>query len=120
MYCRFVRSAINLAGCLAVVAMPLGLDNAQGQEVAHFHHVHLNVTNPAETMRFYQRVFGAVPVKFMGKTDALFTERSFILMTKVANPPPAEIKSGIWHIGWGGVDVPNEYQWWKTQGVKIH
>ena len=42
-------------------------------EPAHFHHVHLNVTDPAESSRFYQRVFGAVPVKFRGSADALFT-----------------------------------------------
>jgi catechol 2,3-dioxygenase-like lactoylglutathione lyase family enzyme len=101
---------------MVLVFVPLAL----GQEQAHFHHVHLNVTNPPETMRYYQRVFGAVPIKFMGKTEALFTERSFILLTKVDAPPPAEIKSGIWHIGWGGVDLPHEYQWWQAMGVKIH
>jgi len=115
----FSRRAIVRA-CLASSLMLLAAISSRGQEVAHFHHVHLNVTNQQETMKFYQRVFGAVPVKFMGKRDALFTERSFILMTKVDLPPPAEIKSGIWHIGWGGVDVPHEYAWWKAHGVKIH
>jgi len=114
-----VRRAIVQVFFVTAVVL-LGAISSRGQEAAHFHHVHLNVTNPAETMKFYQRVFGAVPVKFMGKRDALFTERSFILMTKVDLPPPAAIKSGIWHIGWGGVDVPHEYQWWKARGVKIH
>jgi catechol 2,3-dioxygenase-like lactoylglutathione lyase family enzyme len=82
--------------------------------------VHLNVTNPAVSQRFYQRVFGATPIKFMGRLDALYTERSFILLTKVDAPPPSEIASGIWHIGWGGVDMPHEYEWWKAHGAKIH
>jgi catechol 2,3-dioxygenase-like lactoylglutathione lyase family enzyme len=88
-------------------------------ERAHFHHVCLNVTNIDESIRFYSRVFGAVPVKFRG-ADALFTERSLILFNKVSEPPPSELVSGIWHIGWGGVDVKNEYEWWKTHGVDIH
>src|SRR5882724_2266025 len=82
---------------------------AQGQSIvherAHFHHVRLNVTNVDESIRFYSRVFGAVAVKFHGVSDALFTERSLILFNKVAQPPPSELSSGIWHIGWGGVDV---------------
>jgi len=98
--------------------------NALGQSIdnprAHFHHVRLNVTNVDESIRFYSRVFGAVPVKFHGVSDALFTERSLILFNKVAQPPPSELSSGIWHIGWGGVDVKNEFEWWKKQGVDIH
>lgn len=87
---------------------------------AHFHHVHLNVTNPQKTIEFYERVFGATKIKFEGKNDALYTERSFILLNQVASPPPSELKSGLWHMGWGGVDVPHEYEWWKAHGVKIH
>jgi len=87
---------------------------------AHFHHVRLNVTNVDESVRFYSRVFGAVPVKFHGTADALFTERSLILFNKVTPPPPSDLVSGIWHIGWGGVDVKNEYEWWKAHGVEIH
>jgi catechol 2,3-dioxygenase-like lactoylglutathione lyase family enzyme len=91
-----------------------------GDEPAHFHHVRLNVTNVQESIRFYSRYFGAVPVKFHGVADALFTERSLILFNKVDQPPPSELKSGIWHIGWGGVDVKNEFEWWKGRGLKIH
>ena len=89
-------------------------------ETAHFHHVHLNVTDPARTIQFYGNVFGATPTKFAGVSDALFTERSFILLTKVAVPPPSELHSAIWHIGWGGVDVANEYEWLKKKGVPFH
>ena len=90
------------------------------RESAHFHHVHLNVTDPRETLRFYQFMFGAIQMRFRGAADALFTERSFILFNEVGEPPPSELASGIWHIGWGSVDVPNEYRWWKDQGMKVH
>jgi catechol 2,3-dioxygenase-like lactoylglutathione lyase family enzyme len=101
------------------------LARAAGQSVdderrARFHHVRLNVTNVDESIRFYSRVFGAVPIKFHGVADALFTERSYILFNKVTDPPAADLTSGIWHIGWGGVDVKNEYEWWKERGVDIH
>ena len=92
----------------------------RGDEPARFHHVHLNVTNVEESTRFYARVFGAVPVKYRGTVDALFTERSFLFLDQVAQPPPSALTSGIWHIGWGGVDVKNEFEWWKSRGVKIH
>lgn len=89
-------------------------------EPAHFHHVHLNVTDPEATMKFYERVLGAVRTKYRGAADALFTERSFILMNKVDAPPPSSLVSGIWHIGWGGVDVLAEYNWWKDRDVTFH
>lgn len=92
----------------------------RADEPAHFHHVRLNVTDVDKSLKFYQRVFGAVPVKFRGGPDALFTERSFILFNRVDKPADATLNTGIWHIGWGGVDVKNEYAWWKSKGVDIH
>ena len=106
---------------LIVVLLSLGLAAVAGaNEPAHFHHVRLNVTDVDRTRQFYQRVFGAVPIRFRGAADALFTERSFILFNEVDEPPPHALRSGIWHIGWGGVDVQNEYEWWRTRGVDIH
>ena len=51
---------------------------------------------------------------------ALFTERSFLLLNKVDTAPDSKLNTGIWHIGWGGVDVKNEYEWWKRHDVTIH
>jgi catechol 2,3-dioxygenase-like lactoylglutathione lyase family enzyme len=117
-----------MSGCVRSVVLALALGGwcvagaaAQAPpEPASFHHVHLNVADPQKTIEFYQRVFGAVLVKFQGVADALFTERSFILMNKVSRPAPAELTTAIWHIGWGGVDLPNEFNWWKAKGVEFH
>src|SRR5579864_9395015 len=95
---------------LASAALLLPPLAGRAEEPAHFHHVRLNVTDVAKSVRFYARVFGAVPVKFQGVADALFTERSFILFNRVEQPPPNELTSAVWHIGWGGVDVKNEYE----------
>lgn len=103
----------------AIAAQPVGRD-ADTQRSAHFHHVRLNVTDAQKSLEFYQFMFGATPVRFRGAADALFTERSFILLNQVAEPAPTALESGIWHIGWGGVDVPNEFRWWKSQGMDVH
>lgn len=89
-------------------------------EPAHFHHVHLNVVDIDKSIDFYRRILGGVPVTFRHKAPAVFTERSFILFNKVDEPAPGQQDSGIWHLGWGGVDVPNEYKWLVSQGVDIH
>lgn len=109
---------------VALACLLLGQEGASADKVqsppAHFHHVHLNVTDVDRSLKFYSRVFGAVPVKYNGAVDALFTERSFLLFEPVKESPPSALRSGIWHIGWGGVDVPNEYAWWKRHGVDFH
>ena len=96
--------------------------NVRAQEAtpANFHHVHLNVTDPDRSIAFYTKIFGAIETHYANTARALFTERSFILLNEVELPPATELKSGLWHIGWGGVDVPNEYEWFKSQGVSIH
>lgn len=104
-----------------LLAMCLGpMLRAEEAGSAHFHHVRINTTDPAKSMKYYERHFGAVPVRFKGAADALFVERSFLLFNKVESPPPRELVSGIWHIGWGGVDILNEYEWMRKRGVDFH
>src|SRR4029079_13905733 len=35
-------------------------------------------------------------------------------------PPDNKLNTGIWHIGWGGVEVKNEYEWWKRHALSIY
>lgn len=93
---------------------------AQGEvEPAHFHHVHLNVVDRAATIAFYERLLGAVEVSYRGEEPALFVERSFLLMNEVDESAPAGPTTVVQHIGWGGVDGPNEFEWFKRQGVEF-
>lgn len=108
---RMVLCAALFAACLSVHA------ESEGQS-ARFHHVHLNVADPAATIAWYSDIFGAVPIKFNGAADALLTGRSFILLNKVAQPAPWKMESGIYHIGWGGVDGPSDFKWRDEQGVQ--
>lgn len=107
----------KLVFVLLIVALRTAADDAVP---AHFHHVHLNAVNPQASIDFYTKIFGAVPVKYTDTADAVFTERSFILFNKVDQPSPSELKAGLWHIGWGAVDMPGRYAWLVEQGVKIH
>ena len=86
---------------------------------AHFHHIHLKVDDRRDTIKFYQKVLGASEVKFRYRQPALFTEKSFILIDEHQSKPSSHLKTAIWHIGWGGVDGPNEYRWWQKQGVEF-
>ena len=120
----FKHSALGAGAAVSVDAATAGNScqdgDSQEEGPADFHHVRLNVTDPDRTRRFYQRMFGALPVKFRGVSDALFTGHSFMLLNKVETAPPSELRSSIWHIGWGGVDVENEYEWWKARGMDLH
>jgi catechol 2,3-dioxygenase-like lactoylglutathione lyase family enzyme len=108
----------------ALLAAPLVVRQAQaapdgGEEPAHFHHVRLNVTDPARSIKFYTRNLGALEIKYRGRVPALFTERSFLLFNKVDEAPPYLPHSAVSHIGWGSVDGQADYEWLKSQGVEF-
>lgn len=86
---------------------------------AHFHHVHLNTTDPQASIAFYQRFFGANQLRYRGLSDGLFTEKSFILLSKVATPAPSNMGSSLWHIGWSGVDGKSEFAWRVDEGIGV-
>ena len=86
---------------------------------AHFHHVHLNTTDPAAAIEFYTTKFKARKERFAGLGDAVWTGDSWLLFTKVASPPPSELISPIWHIGWGAEDMKAAYQKQLDSGTKF-
>jgi catechol 2,3-dioxygenase-like lactoylglutathione lyase family enzyme len=104
---------------LAAVAFVAALVVQGTPEAAHFHHVHLNVVDVKKSVDFYAKTFGALPVKFNGASDAVFTERSFILFSAVPSPASAALTTALWHIGWGGMDVVSEAAWLKKKGVEF-
>src|SRR5437764_14286946 len=73
---------------------------------AHFHHLHLNTTDPAKAIEFYTRTFDCEKARFAGVLDAVWAQKSWLLFTKVSTPPPSDIISTIWHFGWGAEDMP--------------
>lgn len=85
---------------------------------ARFHHVRLNVTDPAASIDYYKKFFSAVPIRYRDASDALLTDRSFILFNTVSKPAPINASTSLWHIGWGGIDGQSEYKWRTEQGMK--
>ncbi|MGI8742752.1 MAG: VOC family protein [Bryobacteraceae bacterium] len=89
------------------------------EPLAHFHHLHLNATDPQAGIDFYTKHFDAEKAKFAGAMDAVWTQKSWLLFTKVNTPPVSEITSTIWHFGWGAEDMKQEYQRQLDMGTKF-
>ena len=86
---------------------------------AHFHHIHLNATEPAAAIDFYTSKFDCEKAKFAGEWDGVWAQKAWILFNKVAAPPPSAITSAIWHFGWGAEDMKSEYQKQVNAGTKF-
>ncbi len=56
-----MRRVLLAVGLLAVLTVSVGTSQPRGSASAHFHHVHVNSTDPAKTQEFYQKTFGAQP-----------------------------------------------------------
>lgn len=87
--------------------------------LAHWHHIHLNSTDPPKALDFYPAKFAAERAKFMGERDAVWTQKSWLFVNKVDAPPPSAIESAIWHFGWGAEDMKATYQKQLDMGTKF-
>ena len=112
-----MRRAVLAGGLLVVLVVSVLIRPATGTTPAHFHHVHVNATNPAKTQEFYEKTFGAQPIRFKGTVDGLFTSRGFILINKVDATPRDIETTSIRHIGWAGIDGPGEFAGFKARGA---
>ena len=102
---------------LAVAFAPWGT----GQTVAnvHFHHLHLNATDPAADIAFYTTKFDAEKGKFAGVADGVWTQKSWILFNRVNTPPKSDVTSTIWHFGWGAEDMQATYDKQVASGTRF-
>jgi catechol 2,3-dioxygenase-like lactoylglutathione lyase family enzyme len=83
---------------------------------AHFHHLHLNVTDRQASIAFYVSHFKAVRTRFAGQ-DAVWTQRSYILFDQVPSRAPPAAGSAINHFGWGAPDAQAEFRRQKALGT---
>ncbi|HEV2691121.1 MAG TPA: VOC family protein [Bryobacteraceae bacterium] len=116
--CRVFVLAV-MAGALLVSRLTAQPAEPAPTPLAHFHHVHLNATDPKADIEFYTTKFDAEKGKFAGALDAVWAQKSWLLFTKVAAPPKSEITSSIWHIGWGAEDMKATYQKQLDSGTKF-
>ncbi len=89
------------------------------QPTARFHHLHLNATDPVKAVEFYTAKFDCEKAKFAGVLDAVWAQKSWMLFTKVSEPPLWELTSAIWHFGWGAEDMKATYEKQLGMGTKF-
>jgi catechol 2,3-dioxygenase-like lactoylglutathione lyase family enzyme len=76
------------------------------------------VTDPQRSIAFYTSRFDCERLPFGGGDEAetaVFAQKSWLRFTKVPAAAPSEIRSAIWHIGWGAEDMPAEFR--RQQGL---
>jgi hypothetical protein len=78
--------------------------------IAHFHHVHINATEPDASIAFYSSRFDCEKATGPDGHPAVRMQTSWILFNRVTSQAPYEILSAIWHMGWGAEDMPATYQ----------
>lgn len=86
---------------------------------SHFHHLHLNTTNPPAAIDFYTSKFDSEKARFAGVVDGVWAQKSWLLFTKVNSAPPWELTSAIWHFGWGAEDMKATYEKQLAMGTKF-
>ena len=109
----------SLPICSAVWLLLSGSVFAQQMPPAHFHHIHLNATEPAAAIDFYTTKFDCEKAKFAGEWDGVWAQKAWILFNKVPFAPPSGITSSIWHFGWGAEDMKAAYQKQLDSGTKF-
>jgi len=100
---------ISVQPCCWLLTATLCIAAAQDKPIAHFHHVHLNSTNPEAAIDFYTSHFDCKKASYHGE-EAISTPNAWLLFNKVSTPAPFEVISAIWHIGWGAEDMPATYR----------
>ncbi len=124
-------SRIALASLLvAPIALSLAMREplvaqapASAVEPLHFHHMHLNSTDPKAAAEYYTKPFAksATHVTLNG-FEAVKTGNIYLLFTKVATPPQNELtgpQTSVWHFGW---NTPNSREYnanFRKMGLTI-
>jgi len=104
-----------------VLLLPfLPLAAAQTLPAPHFHHLHLNSTNPDKAIDFYTRQFPSTAKTVVAGLPALKSGAVYLLFTRVKSPPPTGPQSPIWHFGWHVTDVrKNLESYRRSSEVKL-
>jgi catechol 2,3-dioxygenase-like lactoylglutathione lyase family enzyme len=109
-----------LFACVSATALAAQAQAVQPPvPIAHFHHLHLNSTDPVAAINFYTTRFDSEKAKFAGLLDGVWAQKSWLLFSKVSSPPPWELTSAIWHFGWGAEDMKATYQKQLDMGTRF-
>ena len=116
--------ALACAGILSLMIVlcafgPIYQRTDEEGRTAHFHHLHLNTLDPAAAIDFYTSKFDCEKARFAGLLNGVWAQKSWLLFSKVSEPPPWELTSAIWHFGWGAEDMKATYQKQLDMGTKF-
>ena len=112
---RFVTASYLGVLIFIVGAGPTGAQDAFPD--VGFHHVHMNVVDPDESIAFYTRSFEQTRRTSVAGFDALQSEAIYILFDEVARPASAELDTALWHFGWNSPDLIADHQRLAAQGA---
>jgi len=113
--------AASLLAYRPVLAQPA--PQASGIAPMHFHHVHLNSTDPKAAADYYLRPYPATTSRTtVNGYEAVKTGNVYLLFTKVSTPPKTELNApqdSIWHFGWNTPDSQKYDHDFRDKGLKI-
>ena len=115
------RIALTIAAALS--AAPHAQENAATVEPLHFHHIHLNSTDPKAAAAYYPKPFplSAAATTFNG-FEAVKTGNVYVLFTRVAATPQNELtgpQTSVWHFGWNTPDSRKYDENFRKMGLTI-
>jgi catechol 2,3-dioxygenase-like lactoylglutathione lyase family enzyme len=82
-----------------------------------FHHVHLQMPDPATGMRWYLEHFGGAPARFKGVVDGVLYGGVWLFIRKGESTPSAG--HTIDHVGWRMPDLLAKAEELKAKGVRF-
>jgi hypothetical protein len=105
------------------LAAPRAQESASNVEPLHFHHIHLNSTDPKAAAAYYPKPFAlsATATTFNG-FEAVKTGNVYVLFTKVASTPQNELtgpQTSVWHFGWNTPDSRKYNEKFREMGLTI-
>src|SRR5471032_1149889 len=122
-----MRMKLTLRAAFVIAALALAAPHAQQPaatvEPLHFHHVHLNSTDPAAAAAYYPKPFALTATKttFNG-FEAVKTGDIYLLFSKVNATPQNELtgpQTSIWHFGWNTPDSRKYDENFRKMGLTI-
>jgi len=83
------------------------------------HHIHLNSPDPKGAIDYHLARFEAERDDLPGFDPGIRAHRTWLFFQKASSPPPWQLTSAIWHIGWGAPDMPAEVERQKALGTRF-
>lgn len=105
---------------LAVAGLLLTWPLTSAQEAppdVGFHHVHMNVVDPDDSLGFYTRSFEQTRRTIVAGFDALQSEDVYVLFNQVPQAASAEWDTALWHFGWNSPDLVADHRRLAAQGA---